>query len=98
MAIASGVCEGITISSTKLNIELHRSLSSALITKSSASKKILNIFLLGDEEAIRGRRNLNPKKIAKWTKIRHQELLTKAGLDKGNILRVVASNDHGINI
>jgi hypothetical protein len=69
MAIACRVCEGITIGSTKLNIELHRSLSSALITKSGASKKILNIFFLGDVEAIRSRRNLNPKKIAKRTKI-----------------------------
>jgi hypothetical protein len=44
----------------KVNIELHRSLDSTLITKSDMSKKVLDILLLGDKEAIRGIRNLNP--------------------------------------
>jgi hypothetical protein len=76
MAIARRVRQGITIRSTKVNIELHRSLNSALITKSGMSKQILDILFLGDIEAIRGRRNLNPEKVAKRTKIRHKELLT----------------------
>ena len=62
VAIASGIGKRVTVRSTKLNIELHRSHNSALITKSGTSKKIRTIFLLGDVEAIRGRRNLNPKK------------------------------------
>jgi hypothetical protein len=98
VAIAGGISEWITISSTKLNVELHRSHNGALITKSGTNKKILNIFFLGDEEAIRGRRNLNPEKIAKWTKIRHQELFAETSLNKGNILRVIASDDHVINV
>jgi hypothetical protein len=40
----------ITITSTKLDIKLHRSLNSALIPKSSTSKKILDILLLGIEK------------------------------------------------
>src|SRR3989337_2239381 len=90
VAIASGIGKRITVRSTKLNVEHHRSHNSALITESGASKKILNIFFLGDVEAIRGRGDLNPKKIAKWTKISHEELVAKASLNKGNILRVIA--------
>ena len=48
--------------------------------------------------AIRGRRNLNLKKIAKGAKIRHQKLVAKAGLNKGNVVRVVAGDDHVIEI
>jgi hypothetical protein len=98
VTIASGVRKGVTIRGTKLNVELHRSHNSALITESSARQKILNIFFLGDVEAIRGRGDLNPKKIAKWTKISHEELVAKASLNKGNVLRVIASDDHVINI
>ena len=51
VTIASGIRKRVTIRGTKLNVELHRSHNGALITKSSASKKILNIFFLGDVEA-----------------------------------------------
>jgi hypothetical protein len=44
MAIARQIRKKVTIRSTKLDIELQRSLKSALITKSSTSKEILNIF------------------------------------------------------
>jgi hypothetical protein len=99
MTIARRITEGITIRNTKLDIELHRSLSSALITKSSTSKEILDILFLGDIKTIKGGGNLNPKKVAKRTKISHKKLLTKAGLNKGNVLRVVvASEDHVIDI
>ena len=98
VTIASGIRKRVTIRGTKLNIELHGSDNNALITESSASKKILNLFFLGDVEAIRGRGDLNPKKIAKRTKISHEELVVKASLDKGNVLRVVTSDDHVINI
>jgi hypothetical protein len=82
----------------KLDIELHRSLNNALITKSSTSKKILDILFLGDIKTIRSGGNLNPKKVAKMTKISHKKILMKAGLNKGNILRVIAGDDHVINI
>jgi predicted RNA-binding protein YlxR (DUF448 family) len=97
MAISRGIRKRVTIRSTKLDIELHRSLNSALITKSSTSKKILDILFLGDIKAIRSGGNLNPKKVAKRTKISHRELLTKTGLNKGNILRIISSNDHIID-
>jgi hypothetical protein len=90
--------ERITIRSAKLDIELHRSLNSVLITKSSTSKEILDILFLGDIKSIRSGGNLNPKKVAKRTKISHEKMLTKTGLNEGNILRVIAGNDHVINI
>jgi hypothetical protein len=98
MTIARQIKERITIRSTELNIELHRSLNNALITKSSMSKEILDILFLGDIKAIRSGGNLNPKKIAKRTKISHKKLLTKTGLNKGNVLRVIAGDDHVIHI
>jgi hypothetical protein len=97
MAISRRIRKRVTIRSTKLDIELHRSLNSALITKSITSKKILDILFLRDIKAIRSGENLNPKKVAKRTKISHKELLVKTGLNKGNILRIIAGNDHIIN-
>jgi hypothetical protein len=52
MTTARHIREGITIRSTKTDIKLHRSFNSALITKSSTSKEILDILLLGNVEAI----------------------------------------------
>jgi hypothetical protein len=98
MAIARRIRKRVTIRSMKLDIELHRSLNSALITKSSTSKEILDILFLGDIKAIRSGGNLNPKKVAKRTKITHKELLVKTGLNKGNILRIIAGDNHIINI
>jgi hypothetical protein len=98
MAIARWVRKRVTIRSTKLDIELHWSLNNALITKSSTSKKIPDILFLGDIKAIRSGGNLNPKKVSKRTKISHKELLAKTGLNKGNILRIIASDDYIINI
>jgi hypothetical protein len=98
VTIASRVRKRITISGTEADIELHRSLDNALITKSGTSEKVLNILLLGDIEAIGGRGNLKPKKVAERTKISHEKLIAKTGLDKGNVLRVVACDDHVINI
>src|SRR3954470_2313511 len=83
MTITRRIRKRITISRLKLNIKLHRGLNSALIAESSTSKKILNIFFLGDVKAIRGGGNLNPKKVAKRTKISHKKLITKTSLNKG---------------
>src|SRR3954468_1708021 len=98
MTITRRVRERITISSTEVKIELHRSLNNALVSKSSTSKKILDILFLGYKKAIRGRSDFNPKEVAKRSKIRHKELLTKTGLDKVNILGVIPRDDHVINI
>jgi hypothetical protein len=53
---------------------------------------------LGDVKAIKSGGNLNSKKVAKRTKICHKELLVKMGLKKGNILRIIAGDDHIIDI
>jgi hypothetical protein len=89
MAITRRVWKRITISRTKLNIKLHRNLNSALIPKSSTRKKILNILFLRDRKTIRSGGYLNPKKVAERTKISHKKLITKTGLNKGNILRII---------
>ena len=98
VTVARRIRQWDTIGRTKLNIELHWSLNSALITKSTTSKEVLDIILLGDIESIRGRRNLNPKEVAKMTKISHGKLLTETRLNKGNVLRVVTGDDHVIHI
>jgi hypothetical protein len=98
MTITCRVRKRITITSTKLDIELHGSLNSTLIPKSSTSKKILDILFLGDRKTIRCGGNLDPKKVAKRTKISHKKLTTKTGLNKGNILRIITSDDHIVNI
>src|ERR1041385_556145 len=98
MSITSRVRKRITVRSTKREIELHGSLNSTLISKSDTSKKILNVPFLRNKESINRGGNLNPKKITKQTKIRHEKLLTQTSLNKGDILRVVTSDDHVINI
>jgi hypothetical protein len=98
MTITCWIRKRITISRTKLDIKLHRSLNSALIPKSSTSKKILNILFLRDRKSIRSGGDLDPKKVTKRTKISHKKLITKMSLNKGNILRIITSNDHIINI
>jgi hypothetical protein len=59
--IAHCIRERITIRNANLDIELHRSLNSALIIKSNTSKEIMDIIFLGDIIAIRGGGNLSPK-------------------------------------
>jgi hypothetical protein len=58
----------------------------------------MDILFLGDIKSIRSGGNLDPKKVAKRTKISHKKLLTKTGLDKGNILGVIAGDNHVIDI
>jgi hypothetical protein len=82
MTIARQIRERITIRSAKLYIELHKSLDSALITKSSTSKEILDIFFLGDIKSIKSGGNLNPNKVAKRTKISRKNCSQKRALTK----------------
>jgi hypothetical protein len=65
---------------------------------SGTSKDILDILLLGDIKSIRSGGNLNLKKVMKRTKISHKKLLTKMGLNIGNILRIIVGDDHIINM
>jgi hypothetical protein len=85
MMITSRILKRLTISGCMVNIELHGSLSSPVISKRSPIKKILNILILRQKEPFMCG-DLNPKEVPKMTKIRHKELITKTGLNKGNIL------------
>jgi hypothetical protein len=98
MMIVSRIRERLTIGGTKVNIKLHGSLNCAMISESSTIKKIMDVLFLGQLETLRCRENLNPKKVTKRTKIRHQKLLTETRLHKGYILRIFSRNDHIINI
>jgi hypothetical protein len=94
MTIMSRILKRFTISGHKVNIELHGSLSSPVISKRSTIKKILNILLLRQKESLRRGGDLNLKKVPQRTKIRHKKLITKTSFDKSNILRVINSDDH----
>jgi hypothetical protein len=98
MTIVSRILKRFTISGHKLNIELHGSLSSPVISKRSTIKKILNILLLRQKEPLRHGGDINPKKVPQRTKIIHKKLITKMTLDKSNILRVITSDDHVIHV
>jgi hypothetical protein len=97
VTITSRIFKRLTISGCKVNIDLHRSLSSPVISKRSSIEKILNILLLRQKEPL-GHRDLNPKEVPLMTKIGYKKLITKTGLNKGNILRVITSDDHVIHI
>jgi hypothetical protein len=95
--ITGRILKRLTISGCKVNIELHGSLSSLVISKRSSIEKILNILLLRQEESLR-RGDLNPKEVPQRTKIRHKKLITKMSLNKGNVLRVITGDDHVIHV
>jgi hypothetical protein len=42
--------------------------------------------------------DINPKEIMKRTMIRHKKLLTQTCLHKDNILRIITSDNHIVNI
>jgi hypothetical protein len=94
----SRILKRLTISRCKVNIELHGSLSGPVISKRSLIDKILNIILLRQKEPLRCGGDLNPKKVPQRTKIRHKKLITKMSLNKGNVLRVITSDDHVVHV
>jgi hypothetical protein len=98
MAIPSRIGERFTISGATMKINHHGSLNSAMISERGRSKKILDVLFLGQINTVKGGRDFNPKKVTKRTKIVHVELLTKTCLHKGNILKIITSDDHIINI
>jgi hypothetical protein len=98
VTITSRIFKRLTISGCKVNIDLHRSLSSPVISKRSSIEKILNILLLRQKEPLGHRGDLNPKEVPLMTKIGYKKLITKTGLNKGNILSVITSDDHVIHI
>jgi hypothetical protein len=98
MTMTSRILKRLTISRCKMNIELHRSLSSPVISKRSSIEKIMNILLLRQKEPLGCGGDLNPKKVPQWTKIRHKKLITKTRLNKGNVVRVITSDDHVVHV
>jgi hypothetical protein len=98
MMITSRILKRFTIIGHKVNIVLHGSLSSPVISKRSTIKKILNILLLRQKEPLRRGEDLNTKKVSQRAKIRYKKLITKMSLDKSNILRVITSDDHVVHI
>jgi hypothetical protein len=98
VTIMSRILKRLTINGRKVNIELHESLSSPMISKRSLIKKIMNIFLLRQKETLRRGGDLNLKEVPQRTKIRHKKLITKMSLNKGNVLRIITGDDHVVNI
>jgi hypothetical protein len=94
----SRILKRFTISGHKVNIKLHGSLNSPMISKRSTIKKIMNIFLLRQKEPLSRGGDLNLKKVPQRAKIRHKKLIVKTSLDKSNILRVITSDDHVIHV
>jgi hypothetical protein len=78
----SRILKRLTISRCKMNIEIHGSLSSPVISKRSSIEKILNILLLRQKEPLIRGGDLNPKKVPQMTKIRHKKLITKTSLNE----------------
>jgi hypothetical protein len=97
VTITSRILKRLTISGCKVNIELHGSLSSPVISKRSSIKKILNISL-ETKNPLKHGEDLNSKEVPQRTKIRHKKLITKTSLNKGNVLWVITSDDHVIHV
>jgi hypothetical protein len=64
MTITSRILKRLTISGCKVNIKLHGSLSSPVISKRSLIERILNILLLRQKEPLRRGGDLNPKEVS----------------------------------
>jgi hypothetical protein len=95
--IMSRIIKRLTISGCKVNIELHGSLSHPVINKRSSIEKIMNILLLRQKEPLRRGGDLDPKEVPQRTQIKHKKLVTKS-LNKGNVLRVITSDDHIVHV
>jgi hypothetical protein len=63
VTITSRILKRLTINGCKVNIELHESLSSPMISKRSSIEKILNVLLLRQKQPLRRGRDLNPKEV-----------------------------------
>jgi len=65
-----------------------------LSSKTSTINDVLNVFALREVIAIRCGGDLNPKKEAKRTQVRHVELLIEACLNEGNVIKTITSDQH----
>jgi hypothetical protein len=67
LTIASGISKWCTISGSKVNIELHRSVNSAVISESYIRKEVLSVLLLREKNTIRCGGDLKTKEVTKRT-------------------------------
>jgi hypothetical protein len=81
MAIASGILNRNTIGDMKTKVKINGSVRRMMISKASTFKDVLNAFVLREVIAIRCGSDLNPKKEAKRTQVRHVELRIESCLD-----------------
>jgi hypothetical protein len=98
LTIASGISKWCTISGSEVNTKLHRSVNSAVISETSTRKEVVSVLLLREKNTIRCGGDLKAKEVTKGTQIRHKECLTEMPLHKINVLRVIARDDHVIDI
>jgi hypothetical protein len=98
VAIASGILKNNTVYGMKMGVKPHRSVHRAVIKKTHMIQKIMNVLSLGQVVAVRCGCDLNPKKVAKRTQIRHVKLLTLTSLNNGNILRIIPCDKYIIHI
>lgn len=76
MKIVSRVRKRLAIRISEVDFVLYHSINNSPITKTGKSKKILDVLLLGDEEAISGLRNMKSEEVNKRTKTIHKCLVT----------------------
>jgi hypothetical protein len=98
VAIASRILKGNTVYGMKTGVKPQRSVHRAVISKTHMIQKIMHVLSLGYVVAIRCGCDLNPKNVDKRTQIRHVKLLTLTSLNKGNIFRIIARDQHIIHI
>jgi hypothetical protein len=98
VTILSGILKRNTVCGTKVSVELHGSVHRAVISETRTIKKIMNVLSLGKVVTVGCGCDLNPKKVTKRTQVEHMKLLTKTGLNKGNILMIIPHDEHIIDI
>jgi hypothetical protein len=94
VTIASGILKRNTVCGTKTSVKLHGSVHRVVISETRTIKKIMNILPLGEVVVIDCGCDLNPKKLTKRTQVGHMKLLTKTGINKGNILILIPRDGH----
>jgi hypothetical protein len=98
MTIVSGINNKNTIGGTKTKVKIHVSVHRMVISKTSMIKDVQNVFVLREIIDIRCGGDLNPNEEAKRTQVRHVELRIESYLDEGNVIKIIASDQHIINI
>jgi hypothetical protein len=98
MTIVSGINNKNTIGGMKTKVKIHVSVHRMVISKTSMIKDVQNVFVLREIIDIRCGGDLNPSEEAKRTQVIHVELRTESCLDEGSVIKIIASDQHIINI